>query len=521
MPMGTEGVNLKDVVDAGKRRKRSLLIPALSVFALAAIVAFALPSIYRSTSTILIEEQEIPPELVMTTVTSYAEQRLQVTNQRIMSSTRLLEIINRFNLYSELKDRWTTEEIVAKMRKDIKLETISADVIDRRSGVPKQATIAFSLAYSGKQPGTVQQIANVLASLYLEENLKVREQQTSGATKFLEDEMKGVQASLAVVDGRIAEYKRRNIQALPELVMMNLSEQTQVETSLLQLGEQLKSLKEKESYLQEQIATTPQEDMNPDKVRLNELRARLADLSGRYSGEYPDVKRTKSAIADLERQLKATDDSSASARPTNPAYQGLTSQLAATRSDLDSVKRQIEMFKGRQDALRRTFASSPRVEEGFKSLISERNSLQAKNDDLTRKFMEAKIAHGLEKEQMGERFTIIDAARLPEKPVSPNRTAILLIGLILGIGSGVGVAAMRELGDLSVRTTGALAAGTGFPVLGGIPVIGTQEEAAGKSTRGRLVLAGAATAFVLGILIVHFLVMDLDILWAKLGRRLG
>lgn len=519
--METEGMNLKDVVDAAKRRKRSLLITSLAVFAVAAIVAFALPSIYRSTTTILIEEQEIPPELVMTTVTSYAEQRLQVTNQRIMSSTRLLDIINRFNLYSDLKDRWTTEEIVAKMRKDIKLETISADVIDRRTGTPKQATIAFSLAYSGKQPNTVQQIANVLASLYLEENLKVREQQTSGATKFLEEEMKGVQASLAVVDGKIAEYKRRNLQALPELVTMNLSEQMQVETSLLQLGEQLKSLKEKESYLQEQIATTPQEDMNPDKVRLNELRARLADLTGRYSEEYPDVKRTKSAIAELEKQLKLTDASSASARPSNPAFQGVTSQLAAARSEIGSVKRQIELFKGRQDALRRTFAASPRVEEGFKALFSERNSLQAKNDDLSRKFMEAKVAGGLEKEQMGERFTIIDAARLPEKPVSPNRPAILLIGLILGIGAGVGVAAMKELGDLSVRTTEALATGTGFPVLGGIPVIGTVEEAAGKSSRVRLALAGAAAVLVIGILIAHFFVVDLDIVWAKLGRRLG
>ncbi len=519
--METEGMNLKDVVDAGKRRKWSLLIPALSVFAVAAIVAFALPSIYRSTSTILIEEQEIPPELVMTTVTSYAEQRLQVTNQRIMSSTRLLEIINRFNLYRELKDRWTTEEIVAKMRKDIKLETISADVIDRRSGAPKQATIAFSLGYSGKSPETVQQIANVLASLYLEENLKVREQQTSSTSKFLEDEMKRVQAELAVADGKIAEYKRRNLQSLPELVAMNLSEQTQVETSLLQLGEQMKSLKEKESYLQEQLATTPQEDTNPDKMRLNDLRARLVDLSGRYSEDYPDVKRTKFAIAELERQFKATDDSPASSRPSNPAYQGVTSQLAATRSDLDSVKRQIELFKGRQDALRRTFAASPRVEEGFKALISERNSLQGKNDDLSRKFMEAKVAHGLEKEQMGERFTIIDAARLPEKPVSPNRPAILLIGLILGLGAGVGAAAMRELSDHSVRTTGALATGSGFPVLGGIPVIRTPEEAVGKSSRLRLALAGAATALVLGILIVHIFVMDLDIVWAKLGRRLG
>ncbi len=127
------------------------------------LVALLLPRIYKSTSTILIEEPEIPREYVTTTVTSYAEERLQTINQRVMSSTNLLEVIKRFNLYADLKDKWTTEEIVDKMRKEIEFETISANVINRRTGNPTEATIAFSLAYKGKDPAVVQQVANVLA----------------------------------------------------------------------------------------------------------------------------------------------------------------------------------------------------------------------------------------------------------------------------------------------------------------------------------------------------------------------
>ena len=161
--MEAEVKTIQDLTAILRRRKGALILPALIVFVIAAIVAFVLPSIYRSTATILIEEQEIPKEYVMSMVSSYAEQRIQSSTQRIMSSARLIEIINRFNLYADLRNRWTVEEIIAKMRKDIKCETISADVVDRRTGRP--ATIAFAVSYEGKDPGVVLQVANVLSSL--------------------------------------------------------------------------------------------------------------------------------------------------------------------------------------------------------------------------------------------------------------------------------------------------------------------------------------------------------------------
>jgi hypothetical protein len=134
--------------------------------------------------------------------------------------------------------------------------------------------------------------------------------------------------------------------------------------------------------------------------------------------------------------------------------------------------------------------------------------------------MDARVAHGLEKEQLAERFSIIDAARLPEKPSSPNIPAMLLIGLVLGMGSGVGAAALKESTDDTVRTPEALARATSFPVLAGIPEIVTGEDVARQKKLRKLLLAGAAVAFVLFVVLFHFVVMDLDVLWAKLMRRL-
>jgi len=513
---------VNDFLDIIRRRKNSIIWPALGIFVTAALVAFLIPPTYRSTSTILIEEQEIPREYVMATVSSYAEQRLQSINQRIMSSTRLLEVINHFNLYPDLRERWTVEEIIEKMRKDIKFETISADVVDRRTGRPTAATIAFSISYDGKKPDVVQQVANVLASLYLSENLKVVEQQTTGASKFIEEEMKSVQANLAVLDGKMSAFKSRNLNTLPELVQLNLQNLDRIDRDFAQLNDQLRTLKEKEGALQSQLASIPMDTSNPDKDRLKELRARLVNLQTRYSNEYPDVIKTKAEIAELERRLGvAVQQSSPGGQPDNPAYIQLSSQLSSTRSDIDSVKRQLADTKQKRDVYQQRVAASPRVEEYYKVLLTERTNTQAKYDDLMKKHMEAKVASGLEKGQMGERFTLIDAARLPEKPVKPNIPAILIIGFILGIGGGVGTASLKEYSDQSARTAEALAEATSLVVLASIPEIVNQEDIDRVKKRRKAWIIGIVAFIVVGLVAFHFLVMDLDVLWARITRRLA
>jgi len=217
-----ETATVHDLLAILKRRKWSLIVPAVIVFLIALLAVLIISPTYRSTSTILIEEQELPREFVATTISGFAEQRLQMINQRIMSSTRLLEIINRFNLYAEERKSQTTEDVIALMRENTKFETISADVIDSRTGRPTAATIAFSLAYEGEKPELVQQVAAALASLYLEENLMVREQQTTGAYKFLEDEANMLKAQLADIDARISAFKGRHVDALPELFQVNM-----------------------------------------------------------------------------------------------------------------------------------------------------------------------------------------------------------------------------------------------------------------------------------------------------------
>jgi capsular polysaccharide biosynthesis protein len=164
--------------------------------------------------------------------------------------------------------------------------------------------------------------------------------------------------------------------------------------------------------------------------------------------------------------------------------------------------------------------ASPKVEEGYKNLMVERDSTKAKYDDLMRKYMEAKVAGGLEKEQMGERFTLIDPARLPEKPVRPNRPAILLIGLVLGLGAGIGTASLQEASDRSARKIEDLAKTFPYPVLAEVPEFVTLEDTLRKKTRVKIALASSILLIVITALAIHFFVMDVDIFWIRVLRRL-
>ncbi len=515
--METESITIQDLKAILKRRKWALILPPVVIFAVAVIVALALPPVYRSTATILIEEQEIPKEYAISMVTSYAEQRIQTYTQRIMSSSRLTEIINRFNLYRDLREKRNLEEVIDKMRKDIKFETITPEVADRRT---RSTTVAFSVSYEGKNPETVQQVANTLASLYLQENLKVREEKTAGASRFMENEMKEVQASLAGQDAKITKYKQKHLNTLPELSQLNLQEVDRIERSIEQLEINLRYLREREDALQTQFASTPPDLANTDKGRLRELRLKMVYLMTRYSEKYPDVIKTKKEIEELEKKLNMPAGAATGEKPDNPAYIALASQLTNTRSEINSVTNQIAASQRKRQHYYARIESSPRVEEGYRALLRERNNLQLKYDDLMKKYMETKVASGMEKEQMGERFTLMDPPRLPVKPVKPNIPAILLIGAVLGIGGGIGMVALKEFSDQSVRSAEALARATGFAVLASIPEIFTAKDIARMKRKRAAAAYSSLAALIVGIVVFHFFIMDLDVLWAKLARRL-
>jgi len=573
-------LQLKDIAQFYRRRKRIFIFVFSMVLAFFVGLAYVLPSVYRSQATILVEGQQIPKDYVKSTVTSYVQERLQVINQQIMSRSRLQEIVDEFNLYPELRDRYTTEDILAKMRTDITLEESGANVVNERTGKEGYATIAFTIAYEGKNPAQVQKVTSQLASLYLEEDLKAREKLTSNTTAFFEDELKSLKDEIQAYETKIKEFKEANIGMLPGQNETNLNLYLKFERDLSNIDARIQSLRERKIHLQGQMASVDPlqpiktEDgsvaMNPsdrlkryrleymslrsnvsekhpdlkrlkreieelesqigrtdDSVakitRLSELQSRLATLSGSYGAKHPDVVKLKKEVELLSNEVdklvteKAITEISEQ-KPDNPLYVSLMTQLVITDSELNERLQEKTKIQQYLIDYQQRIEKAPMVEQAFNELTIDYQNSRSKYNEISNKLLEARVAQGMEDTQRGERFSIIESAQLPERPYKPNRLAIIFLGILLASVAGMGVSAVREYMDNSVKTSDELSALTGVPVFSVITLVETDEEKRARKIRKVAWGAGIFCVIALVWWTIDFFIVPSEIVWLQIQK---
>ena len=570
-----------DILGIVRRRKLGFILVAVPVFIGFFITAFLLPPVYRSTTTILIEGQQIPSEYVKTAVTSFVDERLEIIKQQVLSRTKLLEIINDYNLYPEMRKQHTWGEIVAKMRKAIKVKTISADVAGGRGGRggARSATIAFMLSYAGRNPSVVQKVANVLASLYLEENVRTRERRAATTTQYLEGELKGIKAELDNVEKKISVFKAQHLGELPEYSQVNLQALTRLNRDREQIDMQIRSLQEREVYLQGQItllesqfkaqskATAEAGNLSFDsRQQLKKLKLELVARRAQLSDKHPDVIQLKKQIAELEAQINKTESSenktaklkelqaelaglkakygpkhpdvikklkeiealkksSASSGESaliseNPTLMNLKYQLASTRMEIERFRAERDKIRESIRVYQKRIEKGPYVERDYNNLIREQEHANRRYNEVMQELSEAKAAQALEETQKSERFTIIEPAHLPEKPYKPDRPAIILVGFVLALGAGAAFAGIRESLDASVKTAEELSSVTGLPLLSVIPLVVSEEHRRKRRIKIAALILAAIIVVSAALLAVHIFVSPLDVLWIKIQRRL-
>ncbi|MDA3869309.1 MAG: Wzz/FepE/Etk N-terminal domain-containing protein [Gammaproteobacteria bacterium] len=565
--------DLQGYMAALRKRKSSILLISISVFVLALAVAMLLPSVYRSSATILIEQQEIPQELVMSTVTSYAAERIRTIEARVMSRTNLFKIIEKFNLYEKDREFKTSEEIVENMREDTVLEVISAEVMDPRTGRASVATIAFTLSYEGESPAKVQRVASELTTLYLNENLRNRTSKAKETSSFFDEETTRLGKQISDLERKLAIFKENNADLLPELQQLNMQILQRTETDITSTEAQLQNLEERKFYLEGQLAQiqpsnplvqgasaqlavreaeyaaarSRYSEEHPDLLRLkneiaslrlqtgttgsvkdiaNELvglKAELAQTREKYTPEHPDVMALESKISSLEAELKTRQQDDAenlnTVDPDNPAYLTMRSQLESVNSEIRATMGKLQSFKDKLASIEERLRLAPQAEREYLGLKRDYENAVVRYQETKAKQMQADVARQLETESKGERFTLIDPPALPEEPVSPNRPAILFLGFILSLGSGIGFAVVAD------AISGAVHGARGVKmVLGVLPlsVIPYQMNARDVSKRRKtrlFLIIGTVLAFFVALIIVHFAISPLDVLWFRVMRK--
>jgi polysaccharide biosynthesis transport protein len=565
------------------RRRRTFVVVTAASFLATALLAGLLPATYRSTATILIEQQEIPQELVRSVITSFADQRVQVISQRVMTTQNLLSLVDRYNLYPDIRTKQPREVLLDKLRSDIAMHMISADVIDPRSGRPTQATIAFSVSYQSRSPDLALKVANDLTSLYLNENLTSRTQMGQQTATFFSEESGRQAAHIADLDKTLTAFKEKHRNDLPELVQLNLQTMERTELDLHDAQNKLDALDSQRVLLEAQLAQinptsqvfsdTGQRVMGPED-RLKALKSQLAIYKARFAPGHPDIVSTEHEVEGLESQVKSDDDTAdrirnldeakaqlarareryapdhpdvvrlqhtvdglqgevdaaaktgkrrdeAATHSDNPVYIQVKGQLDALAVDRDRAVKRRDELQSKFDDYERRMAHSPEVEREFHAMSRELETAQLEYKEILAKQTEVKVSENLETERKGERFTMIEPPQMPEKPISPNRTLIVALGLLLSLGIGVGAAAAHEAFDASIRGPNDIRQLLQVPALASIPIIFTAEDRARRKKIIRYSWGGGLVAVILVVVTIHLFVRPLDVVWLSVMRRFG
>jgi polysaccharide chain length determinant protein (PEP-CTERM system associated) len=456
-------------------------------------VSRVLPVKYKSQTLVLVEQQSVPTDYVKSIDTADISQRLSSMQQQILSRSRLEPIIREYGLYASDVNKTSMEELVARLQKAIDVTPVLPMAETRAKELP-----GFTVAVTMDTARTAQEVCTAVTSMFIEENLKSRQQHSEQTTQFLSTQLVDAKAALDDQDAKLATFKSHYIGALPDEEQTNLNlltgltSQLDAATQALARGQQDKSFAE--SMLTQQVASwqASQTGHNPATLeqQLIALQTQLASLQARYTDDYPDVIKTKADIAALQKKMNesesatglagSTKDLKTSVEPTQ--IQQLRAQvhsydqvIAEKTKEQEKIKQQIGLYQSR-------IQSSPGVEQQYKELTRGYQTALDSYNDLLKKRQESSMATQLEHDQQGELLRVLDPANLPDKPSFPNRPLFALGGLGGGLALGLGLSFFMEMKDSSFKTERDVEVALQLPVLAMVPAI---EPLSSKKTKVR------------------------------------
>ena len=501
-------LRFQDYLRIAKRRKLWIIFPAIAVLMMTVIIAWRLPNTYRCQTTILIDPQKVPESYVKTASTEGIADRLSTILQEVTAPAQLKKLIDTMGLYPELRKREGEQEVIRAMQQAIGVEPVTA------FGTQLSA---FRITFKGGNAVEVSQVANQIASMFIEQNLKAREQQSYGTADFLESELEKTSKELQDKEGELAAIRSRYIQDLPESEQFHVQESESLRMQLRSVEEHISNDQQQKVYLQSVMAASaPTVDMDIGSAnsahtsQVDALKTKLATLTTKYGPKHPDVRRVQAELDELQSKQATTLDpdsapssapSPSSRKPYNPVIE---SQISKLDQDIEDQKTRAASLQQEINFHLSKIESVPIFQQKTAGITRDYDALKARYTQLLDKKLVADTASAMESRQKAERFVILDPAQVPDKPYSPNRPLLLAAGLIVGLMVGIGFAAGVELTDESLHDSREAERILSRPVLTGIPEILTAKQQ--WSARLRICALGSSMLLigvVVGLGIVH------------------
>jgi polysaccharide biosynthesis transport protein len=507
-PTGT--TDLRQYWEAIRRRRRSMFWVFVITWAVACALAWLLPARYRSDATILIEKPRVPKQYVVPNIESDPQEQLEELTQQILSRTRLERIIDDFHLYSGGIAGLAMGGPVEKMRKDIQIDQILTGSKTPSAGSKTGQLAGFTISYSGYDPQLVQNVTARLVSLFIEENLRTRENQSESTTAFLDRQLQEAKADLEEQTMRIKKFKAMYVGQLPEELPSNLQVMSGLQIRLQQASESLNRSEQQRLYLSSMLsayraspflATTGAGGAPLDiDSQLSLLNAQLAELQSRYTDKHPAILQIRDQIAKAEKlkaEVQADKGSDDGGLPVSRGVAEIKSQLKGTELDIQNRKREIAALASEMQAYQNRLKDTPLREQQLAELTQQYNQSRLNYEDLLGKKNGSALATDMERAQQGEQFTLLDPPARPNSPYFPNRLLTTLVGLAAGLMAALAFAFTRESLDDHIHADVEVSKIAKVPILVAIPPLVTAHEAITRRWRTIGEFACAALVFVM------------------------
>jgi polysaccharide chain length determinant protein (PEP-CTERM system associated) len=528
------GFDLERILGIVRRRHLQFLIPLFLGWAVVWGASWILPPRYESSTTILVSQPTIPQDYVQPNISDDWQTRLESIKQQILSQTRLLMIIDKLHLYQNAGASLTDDEKVDQMRKDIDVE------LDRD---PSRMNIsAFVISYSAGDPQLAQNVTGELSNLFISENQKVRQQQSEGTTQFLQQQLQDARSSLSAQDSKVQQFEAQHGGTLPTQEASNLQILAGLQTEMQNEQDALNAAKQQKTYMQamlqqERTSAGRAEALRsgqgggvgaPDlatvDAQIDRLRGQLADLSSRYTDQYPDVLVIKNQIAKMEVQRDSliaaakVKGSTAPSTPTKPVVaddpslsgpaQQIAGQLQANELEITNRENAIAELKTRIGEYQGRLNSEPSTSQQLSDLTRGYDQSKANYDDLLKREQESQMATSMERLQQGETFTVLDPPTEPTKPTFPNRLKFCALGIAAGLAFGLIVAGGLEFLDDRMHSGKDIKALLPMTVISEVPAVETASDEHKK--KRRLALGWATTVVIVALIVTGSIISLLN-----------
>ena len=502
-----QGSQVIDILGFARRRGKLVAFVAGAILLVTYWVAMALPNLYTSSSTILVEPQTVDDQLVSSGVEkSDLNERLGLMTADILSRTRLSTIIDDFKLYEDEKEDMERAEVVEHMRGFVGVEPVFNQL---ESGPRRDRDVEFNtfrIVFQHEDPIIARDVAQRIANDFIDRNIKDRTAITAKSLEFMRDKIDSLSKELAAVEKTIADVKAESVGSLPEEINANQSA-LQFATSDLRDAQRIYDAAQSDSAYWKNQALNSADLSTPNDITSPIYRQRALDLERNsliargYTAKHPDMVRVDAELAVLREQMKAHTD--ANDEPISIGEQNARSEQRRAEQRAVAAAEDVARLRETIAGLEARLAATPSVAERLDALNRNYDQLARTYQDFSDRLQRAGVQADMERRQLGEKFRILESAEEAFEPSSPNRILLLSLGAILGLAIGAGIGLIAEVTDSSLHTSGELQTAIGIPVLASVPRIMLESDRVARAVRIRREVA-AAMALVTFVVISGF-----------------